>query len=1442
MSWQPTKEQLELFELEPRRSGRDRKQVEDVYDPEAFITEPKKRRKGKKRGEKGKTRREKKKKQKKQQPRARVPVPYTEDVEETESESEDFSLSEGSDAEYVASTKLKRVKKQRKRKSIAFRGKKRESVSAISGLEDDFDLMDEEDIEVAKGLIRQKELEDEGIEEQYQIERICGYLQDPDTDERRYIVKWKNYSYLHTTEETYDDVVECQYKGLKVLENYMQKVEALENSVDEDVSLHEPYLSEFQKVERIIAHRHGAEGYEYLCMFCRLDYSECTWEQEEFLREEGFQGEIDAYMEREATVMNPRSVSASIRNPDAYREIKAQPSYLVGGDLRDYQIRALDWVFNSWCNGRSVMLADEMGLGKTLQAISFMSWLVHELEIQGPFLCVVPLSTVNSWLEEFKKWAPDMYVVPYVGSQNSREICRKFDMHRKVGKKSWKPNFHVLLTTYEIVRMDVQILEEIRWNLLCVDEAHRLKNEDSATREAMMAMRTNATLFITGTPFQNNLKELWALLNFLDSDVFPSFEKFESTYGDVLHNDKAVYQLHKDLAPYVLRRVKEEVEKSLPKKRELILQTSMSPLQQRTYRMIHKRNYKELFQGAKGVAKSFLNIVMELKKCANHPYLFPGIKEQHQLSYDDEGDAIVAACSKMALLDKLLKTFKENGNRVLIFSQMVTVLDIIEEYLERRRFTFQRLDGTMTRAARQIAIESFNAEDSQDFCFLLSTRAGGLGVNLHTADRVIIYDSDWNPQNDLQAEARAHRIGQTKEVCIYRLLTSGSVEEDVFRRAKDKRVMDELVIQGMDTSGSYGHSGGRNGRRAMMEELQKDGNFTEFTKDELIEIIKFGAVELFRAAKDGKEMGEEEEKNAEQQMVTEMDLDAIIEQAEKAEEEEERLRSRSRHFLSSFQMRSVSMMVEPEKKQQGSDAHADSGDTTSGKKGKEEGDDETYWRSLLPQEEIDYLMSEELQQIENAMAPGQRRRETVNYSESALFDRARASASATVDDAVTGRRKRLRKKREKAQSIAQSMDSKSISKQVFRGMRHFGAENVKQIAEKHGLEEDVVRSCVEKFMHLCTEYKPHVPVGEEKANGVESVPSDSKTKEETDAKDVTSSATNDPDAVVVDEHEGRVDEEGAGSLKEKEKKSSGIIVDGVLVSKPKEFLKRMAEIKKLHEYCAKYPSHESIRPPPGTSIPRPWKAKGWTPEDDGLLLFGCVEHGVSKLTEFRSDDRLNSVMLKIAPSDREAGEQLIKPSQAFRRIDTLLQEISDGSSHRLKRSIGAHVKRPPATKRSKKVDQGELDGDESSLKPEEKRGKRGPSRSKRTVKAPPSPSNPSSYLSRASIAHVRKLKHLESLKGEEKVAKLKKMVFSIGDDIFAKAPDKSVRLLIWKYVSESARLNATSEQLDAAYERGRGQRATKSEGKVPSLKRRRTDSAARTRDERETKRTKPSSK
>jgi len=255
---------------------------------------------------------------------------------------------------------------------------------------------------------------------------------------------------------------------------------------------------------------------------------------------------------------------------------------------------------------------------------------------------------------------------------------------------------------------------------------------------------------------------------------FNSLELFQTDYAEIKEQTQ-IEKLHAVLKPHLLRRVKKDVEKSLPAKTERILRVEMSPLQKKYYKMILTRNYRELNKGNKGNKASLLNVVMELKKVSNHPYLFDNVEQHLLVRYPNLLEGLIKNSGKTTLLDILLVRLKETGHRVLIFSQMVRMLDILSEYLTCRGFQFQRLDGSMGREQRQKAMEHFNAKDSKDFCFLLSTRAGGLGINLSTADTVIIFDSDWNPQNDLQAAARAHRIGQKKVVNIYRFVTKGTV-------------------------------------------------------------------------------------------------------------------------------------------------------------------------------------------------------------------------------------------------------------------------------------------------------------------------------------------------------------------------------------------------------------------------------------------------------------------------------------------------------------------------------------------------------------------------------------------------------------------------------------------------------------------------------------------
>uniref|UniRef100_A0A8C4R333 Chromodomain helicase DNA binding protein 2 n=1 Tax=Eptatretus burgeri TaxID=7764 RepID=A0A8C4R333_EPTBU len=539
--------------------------------------------------------------------------------------------------------------------------------------------------------------------------------------------------------------------------------------------------------------------------------------------------------------------------------LQEQPTYLGGSDvleLRDYQLDGLNWLIHSWCRFNSVILADEMGLGKTIQTISSLSVLFHQHLLYGPFLLVVPLSTVTSWQREFQAWAPEMNVVTYLGDLLSRNTIRDYEWMNPQTKRI---KFNVLITTYEILLKDKTVLGSINWAFLAVDEAHRLKNDDSLLYKSLMEFRTNNRLLITGTPLQNSLKELWSLLHFIMPEKFSLWEDFDDEHGK--GRDNGYTGLHKVLEPFLLRRVKKDVEKSLPAKVEQILRVEMTALQKNYYKWILTRNFKALTKGTKGSTSGFLNIMMELKKCCNHCYLIRP-PEEESASRQEQLLSLIHSSGKLILLDKLLCRLQETGHRVLIFSQMVRMLDILAEYLAMKHFSFQRLDGSIRGELRKQALDHFNAEGSEDFCFLLSTRAGGLGINLASADTVVIFDSDWNPQNDLQAQARAHRIGQKKQVNIYRLVTKGSVEEDIIERAKKKMVLDHLVIQRMDTTG-----------KTVLQKGSTPSSTNPFNKEELAAILKFGAVELFK------------EPEGEEQEPQELDIDEILRRAETRENE-----------------------------------------------------------------------------------------------------------------------------------------------------------------------------------------------------------------------------------------------------------------------------------------------------------------------------------------------------------------------------------------------------------------------------------------------------------------------------------------------------------------------------------------------------------------------------
>lgn len=494
------------------------------------------------------------------------------------------------------------------------------------------------------------------------------------------------------------------------------------------------------------------------------------------------------------------------------------PWYIKHGKLRDYQIQGLNWLISLHENRLSGILADEMGLGKTLQTISFLGHQRYVKGVEGPFLIIVPKSTLDNWRREFEKWTPEVDVLVLHGDKEER---RELLQNRVL-----QARFDVLISSYEMVIKEKNTLKRVAWQYLVIDEAHRIKNEQSTLSQIIRLFYSRNRLLITGTPLQNNLHELWALLNFLLPDVFGDSDVFDEWFqqnNNEQDQETVVQQLHTVLNPFLLRRVKADVEKSLLPKIETNLYVGMTDMQIHWYKSLLEKDI-DAVNGAVGKREGktrLLNIVMQLRKCCNHPYLFEGAEPGPPYTTDEH---LVYNAGKMIVLDKLLKKLKAKGSRVLIFSQMSRLLDILEDYCYLRDYEYCRIDGSTTHEDRIEAIDDFNKPDSDKFVFLLTTRAGGLGINLVTADTVVLYDSDWNPQADLQAMDRAHRIGQKKQVHVYRFVTESAIEEKVIERAAQKLRLDQLVIQ-----------------QGTGKKTANLGN----SKDDLIDMIQFGAKDVF---------------------------------------------------------------------------------------------------------------------------------------------------------------------------------------------------------------------------------------------------------------------------------------------------------------------------------------------------------------------------------------------------------------------------------------------------------------------------------------------------------------------------------------------------------------------------------------------------------------------
>ncbi|KAF0990616.1 hypothetical protein HZS_5752, partial [Henneguya salminicola] len=524
---------------------------------------------------------------------------------------------------------------------------------------------------------------------------------------------------------------------------------------------------EWLQIHRIVCIEKNNDGYGYLIKWRDLPHVNSTWESRKAKHMRNicnikkyiidFNNFVVEAIER-PIIFQKASLKSKV-----YEPYEKTPSFLKFNEnlfLHHYQLEGLNWIRYSCYNETNVILADEMGLGKTVQSIAFLLSLYKEKQSCGPFLVCAPLSTLPNWEREFEIWAPDFYVVTLSMTRENREFIKNEEFYLKKcspkiprsARKNFK--FHVLLVSYEVAHIEFSTLKSIKWSVLVLDEAHRIKNKQSKLHQNLADYRFKFKLLLTGTPLQNNLEELFHLLNFLSSKDFSKAEDFLHEFKD-LNKEAQIEKLHKMLGKRLLRRLKSDVLKEIPIKSEVIVPVDLCPLQRKYYKAILNRSYSTLVQKG-NTSSSLLNVLMELKKCCNHPFLF-------HLSEEEE-------------------PFDESTGYHK-YSNLVA--------------------------------------DSQSFIFLLSTRAGGLGINLATADTVIIYDSDWNPHNDIQALSRAHRLGQLKKVMIYRFVTRNSVEERILEVAKKKMMLTHLVV----------HSG-----------LGKNENLS---KRELDDILKFGTCQLF---------------------------------------------------------------------------------------------------------------------------------------------------------------------------------------------------------------------------------------------------------------------------------------------------------------------------------------------------------------------------------------------------------------------------------------------------------------------------------------------------------------------------------------------------------------------------------------------------------------------
>lgn len=586
--------------------------------------------------------------------------------------------------------------------------------------------------------------------------------------------------------------------------------------------------------------------------FQGLDYSEAVWDEPPYADSgDRYNAFLAAYHEflngkhfkSEPTTRIKERVS-NFRDLDFTEEIEfntecdpmEQPTGLKRGHLMKYQIQGLNWLLSNFVQQRNVVLADEMGLGKTIQVIALLAALALQGPRCWPFLVVVPNSTCPNWRREIKQWAPDLRVVTYHGGAEPQKLAYEFELFPN-GSKDMKA--HVVVMSYDSAQSpETKIrFKGVNWVGMVVDEGQRLKNDQNLLYGALKSMKIPFRLLLTGTPLQNNKRELFNLLQFIDTKM--NAEKLDEEYAEITKDN--LPKLHEMIRPYFLRRTKAQVLKFLPSMAQIILPVTMSVVQEQLCKSIMAKN-PQLIQAifAKTKVKttersSLNNILMQLRKCLCHPFVYSGLVEDKNVDPHTMHRNLVEASSKLVLLEVMLPKLKERGHRVLLFSQFLGQLDIIEDFMSTMGYKYQRLDGNISSLEKQKRIDSYNDPASEDFAFLLTTRAGGVGINLATADTVIIMDPDFNPHQDIQALSRAHRIGQKNKVLCFQLMTKSSVEEKIMQIGRKKMALDHALIESMDNKDD---DAGED-----LESILKHGAQALFGEDEK-EVITYNAASV----------------------------------------------------------------------------------------------------------------------------------------------------------------------------------------------------------------------------------------------------------------------------------------------------------------------------------------------------------------------------------------------------------------------------------------------------------------------------------------------------------------------------------------------------------------------------------------------------------------------